>query len=337
MSPLTWVGLVLAAGGVAHASLSLTLCWSASGVQLPCLYDTVQGNTTILPVQTNSTIYNLSNLNISFIQDLPPNAQIMYVSMVVRVDFSCKVSCRIPSSLIFLNLSHNALQSNWIQTPLTVSTLDISYNQGGLSWIQNVRWRDYLPKLKRLFFRGNNVMNLRLNYDNFPMYPLEVLDLSNNPYLAITVDSRVYNRLYFGGFQLIVGSSLFANAMNACGGNSYWVRPINFVISNENNTSTISTGRWQTVYLCYPGYSNTIAPTYSYGQRPAFYFMFLGVGMCAAFVLVVTLIRNAIVKYRDRHAVFERGTICNSDCSDYEDALAGQVVYVPQPANPRQN
>ncbi|KAH9105468.1 hypothetical protein LEN26_014758 [Aphanomyces euteiches] len=148
-----------------------------SGVQLPCLYDTVQGNTTILPVQTNSTIYNLSNLNISFIQDLPPNAQIMYVSMVRDLSFNniSKVSCRIPSSLSFLNLSHNALQSNWIQTPLTVSTLDISYNQGGLSWIQNVRWGDYLPKLKRLFFRGNNVMNLRLNYDNFPMYPLEVL------------------------------------------------------------------------------------------------------------------------------------------------------------------
>ncbi|CAK4640178.1 unnamed protein product [Aphanomyces euteiches] len=96
-----------------------------------------------------------------------------------------------PSSLYFLNISHNTLQKNWIQTPLTVSVLDVSYNEGGMAWMPNVLWGVYLPKLSRLVFRGNQLDSLELSYNNFPMTPLAYLDLSDNPNLILSVDSAI--------------------------------------------------------------------------------------------------------------------------------------------------
>ncbi|KAH9134245.1 hypothetical protein AeRB84_019911, partial [Aphanomyces euteiches] len=88
------------------------------------------------------------------------------------------------------NLSHNTLQSNWIQTPLPMTTLDVSYNQGGLPWIQNVKWGVSLPKLTRLLYRGNNLTNLKWDEYNFPagQHPFAAMDLSGNPHLTIRME-----------------------------------------------------------------------------------------------------------------------------------------------------
>ncbi|KAG9412183.1 hypothetical protein AC1031_015118 [Aphanomyces cochlioides] len=265
MYSMAFISLLLAAAsaGVAQASFILTLCWSSENVQVPCLNDTIQSHTTFLPVQNNSSTYNFSNLNISWIQALPPSATSIDLSLNQIND----ISCPIPSSLNFLNLSHNALLGRWIQTPLTVQTLDVSYNLGGLPWIQNLLWGVYLPKLQRLYFRGNNLAQLSLSYDNFPMYPLNALDLNDNPNLVLTVDSSVYNRLYYGNVKLSLISTSYNATLTICGQNPNYVRPITSSTPYPVafNASTSQPIELQMVYVCYRGYYD-YSYTYSYGK-----------------------------------------------------------------------
>ncbi|KAH9079910.1 hypothetical protein Ae201684P_007618 [Aphanomyces euteiches] len=121
------VGFLLAASATvfvnASLTLTLTLCPQANNTSLPCLNDTNQANTTYL-ARYDATYYNFSNLNISYIQDLPPSARTIDLSY----NNIAQISCKIPASLTVLNLSHNALQTNWIQTPLTISSLDLNDN-----------------------------------------------------------------------------------------------------------------------------------------------------------------------------------------------------------------
>ncbi|CAK4737655.1 unnamed protein product [Aphanomyces euteiches] len=67
--------LVLAA--VAQADHTLTLCPSSNGITVPCLNDTSSGNTTLLKLSSDQS-YDFTNLSITAVQELPPDAQYMY-------------------------------------------------------------------------------------------------------------------------------------------------------------------------------------------------------------------------------------------------------------------
>ncbi|KAG9399872.1 hypothetical protein AC1031_011293 [Aphanomyces cochlioides] len=87
---------------------------------------------------------------------------------------------------------------SWLQTPLNLTALDVSCNEGGLPWFENISWKEYLPSLTRLVFRGNKLSRLRLDdvYNN-PSFPpsLYALDLTDNPNLIIMTDSRSFGHM----------------------------------------------------------------------------------------------------------------------------------------------
>ncbi|CAK4618398.1 unnamed protein product, partial [Aphanomyces euteiches] len=69
--------LLLLVAAAAEALLTLTQCSTLNGTvgsSVPCLNNTADGTTTYLPTSDNQT-YTFANLNISSIQDLPPNAR----------------------------------------------------------------------------------------------------------------------------------------------------------------------------------------------------------------------------------------------------------------------
>ncbi|KAF0725113.1 hypothetical protein Ae201684_016344 [Aphanomyces euteiches] len=338
MHPMAFIRLLLAAAAsasVAQASFILTLCWNSNNVQVPCLNDTIQGNTTFLSVQKYSSSYNFSNLNISFIQALPPSA----TSIDLSFNQINAISCPIPNSLNFLNVSHNALLNRWIQTPLTVQTLDVSYNQGGLPWIQNLLWGVYLPKLQHLYFRGNNLAQLSLSYDNFPMYPLNALDLNDNPNLVLTIDSSVYSRLGYGNVKLSLISTSYNATLSICGQNPNYVRPVTSstpypVASNGSTSQPIEL---QTVYVCYRGYYD-YSYTYSYQRDRDIIKNVLSVLAASIFGLIVVyrLWRIIITKWQERYQLYSRDTICSSTCSEYNDVpTADHAIYIQQQATPQ--
>ncbi|CAK5181640.1 unnamed protein product, partial [Aphanomyces euteiches] len=205
--------LVVCLAAIAKASVILTLCPASSGSTVPCLNDTARGTTTNLQPASTNQVYDFSHLNITDIQDLPSEAQ--YIDLSYNRISS--ISRDIPPSLIFLyvvsshvnfgfdtsycwNLSHNALIPGWFsQTSITVSTLDVSYNQGGLPWMKEIQWRVSFPKLDRLVYRGNNMTSLRFNSSlNLPpeRHPFSALDVGDNPNLSIvTLDGESYRFL----------------------------------------------------------------------------------------------------------------------------------------------
>ncbi|CAK4104464.1 unnamed protein product, partial [Aphanomyces euteiches] len=291
------VGFLLAASATvfvnASLTLTLTLCPQANNTSLPCLNDTNQANTTYL-ARYDATYYNFSNLNISYIQDLPPSARTIDLSY----NNIAQISCKIPASLTVLNLSHNALQTNWIQTPLTISSLDISYNEGGLPWIHDVMWGTYLPNLYRLTFRGNNLTTLRLGYDNFPSYSLAFLDLNDNPNVMLSVDSFAYGRLYYGGVSLDLQTSSYNATLATCAGNA------NFVQSFYSAQTSV--GPPKCVYLCYWGYSINTPASYEDPGKQAFHFILVGVGSCAILFVLASLAMRFAVKWQERYVVYLR-------------------------------
>ncbi|KAF0725116.1 hypothetical protein Ae201684_016347 [Aphanomyces euteiches] len=324
---------VAASTGVAHASRILTLCSTSNNVQVPCLNDTIQGNTTFPPVQNNSSTYNFSNLNISSIQALPPSA----TSIDLSWNQIREIACPIPSSLNLLNLSHNALLNRWIQTLVTVQTLDVSYNLGGLPWNQNLLWA-YLPKLQRLYFRGNNLSQLALSYANFPPNPFNALDLNDNPSLLLTVDSSVYNRITSGGVKLALGSNSYNSALTICGQNSNFVRGITSSATDGDAypTSNRVTGL-QTVYICYWGYYDSYDDKDS--KNTTFESIAVAFSICVASLVLLSFFWRLAVKCRDGYALYNRDTICSSNCSKYNDpsTTANHAIYIQQPATPHAN
>ncbi|CAK4916718.1 unnamed protein product [Aphanomyces euteiches] len=170
--------LLLCLATVTKASLVLTLCPASINISVPCLNDTVSGTTTNLQLRSSNQSYNFTHLNVTAIQDLPRDAQYVDLSFnQIRT-----ISRSVPSSLTFLKLSHNALVSQWIQAPINVSILDVSYNQDGLPWMENISWALSLPRLTRLVFQGNQMTRLLLTKDNLPPegHPFSALDISNN-------------------------------------------------------------------------------------------------------------------------------------------------------------
>ncbi|CAK4450914.1 unnamed protein product [Aphanomyces euteiches] len=205
--------LLLCLATIAKASLVLTLCPASSGVSVPCLNDTVSGTTTNLQLPSSNQAYNFSHLNITAIQDLPSDAK--YVDLSYNQINT--ISRPLPSTLEFLNLSHNALRSKWILTSIAVSTLDVSYNQWGLPWFENITWKESLPKLARLIFRGNNLSILRLNGRTLPVepHPFSALDVSDNPNVIFVIQTN-YNYKYLQQAVTITTDQLDALNFEVC-------------------------------------------------------------------------------------------------------------------------
>ncbi|KAH9103378.1 hypothetical protein AeMF1_020264 [Aphanomyces euteiches] len=326
-----------------HASVGLTMCTKSNNLSVPCLNDTVTGTTTFLAPYSNGA-YEFSSLGITFIQTWPPFAQ----SINLAFNNISEISTPIPTSLVSLNLSHNVLTKNWIQTPLTLMALDISYNQGGLPWMENISWGVYLPHLTQLTFRGNQVTNLSLNYDNFPMYPLNTLDLGDNPKILLTVDSDVYTRLNDASFVLTLdGPTVWTDAMNSCGGNDN-VRPIqSFQKQYFPQGWQYDPSKWTLVYLCCQscsiyytlGHTRPVTPHYPtsipvqptnnpevLSIRTITILGFMGVGFCILLTTLAFFVRKIVADWRERYELYPRGTICSSQCS-----VDGIPNEVPEP------
>ncbi|KAG9412186.1 hypothetical protein AC1031_015121 [Aphanomyces cochlioides] len=326
--------LLAASAGIAQASRILTLCSTSNNLQIPCLNDTIQGNTTFLSIQNNSSTYNFSNLNISSIQALPPSA----TSIDLSLNQIREISCPIPISLNLLNLSHNALMNRWIQTLVSVQTLDVSYNQGGLPWNPNLLWA-YLPKLQHLYFRGNNLSQLALSYANFPPYPFNALDLNDNPSLLLTVDSSVYNRITSGGVKLALESNSYNSALTICGQNSNFVRGITSSAATDRDAYTTSNRATaiQTVYICYWGYYDSYDDKDS--KNGTFESIALAFSLCVSGLVLLSFFWRLVIKCREGYALYSRNTICSSNCSKYNDpsTTANHAIYIHQPASPHAN
>ncbi|KAG9399845.1 hypothetical protein AC1031_011264 [Aphanomyces cochlioides] len=198
---------------VTNADNLLTTCTSLQGVAVPCLNDTVKGTMTNLDRSPNQT-YNFSNLNITAIQDLPPDAK--YVDL--SYNQISEISRGIPSTLSFLNLSYNTLKANWTKIQLPVSTLDLSYNQGGLLWNGDYYWEMNVPQIVRLVFRGNQLGTLKWTTSNFPFFRsyLHALDLSDNPRLVVYGDSNVMDRIK-SNIALTADASSYDDTLKVCG------------------------------------------------------------------------------------------------------------------------
>ncbi|KAH9101068.1 hypothetical protein Ae201684P_007256 [Aphanomyces euteiches] len=72
------------------------------------------------------------------------------------------------------------------------STLDVSYNQGGLPWMEEITWKFMLPNLVRLIYRGNNLTTLRFTSRNLPTngHPFSALDVSGNAKLTFVFEKQ---------------------------------------------------------------------------------------------------------------------------------------------------
>ncbi|CAK4131208.1 unnamed protein product, partial [Aphanomyces euteiches] len=105
------------AATTASAFNTLTQCSSSKNLTLPCVIDDSTGTTTLVESQGNQS-YNFANLNISYIKHIPQDARWIDLSYNQINDLWTDL----PPTLTFLNLSHNALKSHWIQTriPATI-------------------------------------------------------------------------------------------------------------------------------------------------------------------------------------------------------------------------
>ncbi|CAK4075174.1 unnamed protein product [Aphanomyces euteiches] len=182
--------VLLMASASINALLTLTVCPTAGDFRVPCLRD-ANNVTSVLVDQPFHESFDLSGLDISTVEALPPNATYIDLSN----NKISQLDCEMPSSLSFLNLSHNTLSRFPLSVPLPVSTLDVSNSQGGLSWLQDATWSFWFPRIQNLIARGNNLDTLWLDRINFPssgscsIWQIDVLD---NPDLTIKMGLDVY-------------------------------------------------------------------------------------------------------------------------------------------------
>ncbi|CAK4660589.1 unnamed protein product [Aphanomyces euteiches] len=231
--------------------------------------------------------------------------------------------------------NYNALLNRWLQTPLPVQILDVSYNQGGFPWIQTLPWEVYLPNLLRLYFRGNNLSQLSLLYANFPPYPFNALDLNDNPNVLLTVDSSLYNRFNYGNVKLALKSTSYNSPLNICGQNTNFVRRISSTASFQDVYSAMN--RTTAVYVCYWGYIDT---SYNPGKIDAFNNILVALSIGPSGILLVWIfLRMFAAKWRERYQLYARETICSSNRSGSIDptTTANHAIYIEQPATPRRN
>ncbi|KAH9103379.1 hypothetical protein AeMF1_020265 [Aphanomyces euteiches] len=330
--------LVLSLAIATNALLTLTTCNKPNGTVVACLNDTIAGTTTDL-ASSRSGYYDFTNLGISSIQSWPLDAQ----SINLAFNKISAISTPLPVSLASLNLSHNALQKNWLQTPITVRSLDVSYNQGGLPWLENILWGLFLPCLTQLAFRGNQVAEFNLTYENFPMFPLSTLDFSENSNLALSIDASVNSCVNQVEFTLYLsGARDFSAANAACAEYaSYVVMLKSWKIQYFSQSWAVDRSSWKAFYACCkycrlpssasiprassytlpPWYDEALYVTPKEASRGRFLLnAFIIVGICILVVATAYYIR----KYR--------GTICSSKRSD---PPRNQIDFVPPPSTPR--
>ncbi|CAK4630181.1 unnamed protein product [Aphanomyces euteiches] len=320
--------LVLAVAAIAQASLVLTLCPDSAGVSVPCLNDTATGGTTRLSVPSDK-FYKFSDLNISYVQDLPPDARWIDLSS----NNISQIECNMPASLTFLNLSHNVLQGSWLKTPLAnVAILDVSYNHDGLPWLDGISWGISLPSLNRLVFRGNQLKSLRLGFDNFPLNPLSALDLSGNPIAALTIDASVFSRLRNSSFTLTIDPTTYNQTLQACGGNANYLLqlpsiPVQYLSDGFATIYSSTTYR----IVCFPGY-NAMGTVQVNSTNHTFSFIFFALLGSAALPLIAFVVKKVYFIYQERYQPFHRDTVCSSSCSDHN--VADEQPYRAHPTTP---
>ncbi|KAH9168793.1 hypothetical protein AeNC1_017837 [Aphanomyces euteiches] len=166
---------------------------------LPCL----QMDSTTVLLEPNYTL-DLSKQSISTIDVLP--------SMATSLDLSFNSiqslgSQPIPPRLKALNLSRNALMVGWTNRslPVTLETLDLSYNQGGMAWFSMAQVAT--SNLTHLYLRGNNLSTIVLTQQTLPP-SLTYLDLSDNPNVIVYADRSTYTSLARQQIVLKVNTSL---------------------------------------------------------------------------------------------------------------------------------
>ncbi|KAG9410290.1 hypothetical protein AC1031_018322 [Aphanomyces cochlioides] len=211
-----------------NALWTLTACPSVRDYSFPCLRDA--NNTTFVFLdQPLNQSFDFSGLDISTVEALPPNATYVNLSnnKISQLDFE------IPSSLSFLNLSQNALSLFWLRVPLSVETLDVSYNQGGLSWLPLASWDYYLPRLRKLIYRGNKLDTVRLDMMNFPSSTtcsIRQIDLLDNPGMTIKMVPDVYSFVDRCAVFFYFDCD-YNKTISACDGDAEFVQRLNHPIT----------------------------------------------------------------------------------------------------------
>ncbi|KAH9096168.1 hypothetical protein LEN26_017577 [Aphanomyces euteiches] len=244
------------------------------------------------------------------------------------------ISRSMPSTLKFLNLSHNTLQKNWIQTPISATTLDVSNNQGGLRWMENVLWGVSLPKLTRLIFRTNNLKEISLSYDNFPLnpHPFSALDLSGNVNMNFSATADVFNYM-----NKIITFSADTNSYNdtlrACGNRTDYVvklRSLPVQYSSQGEAQYDKSSAAQYLYVCSWGYFDPLltTPAPDAGNRPSWPSWMLGVGVALILLGLGYLYYRRKTRQREEE-LMHRTTPSSSICSTHE--IAGLEIYEAMP------
>ncbi|KAH9096170.1 hypothetical protein LEN26_017579 [Aphanomyces euteiches] len=331
---MNWFALLLLSLGSisVDASVTLTLCPAANNLTVPCLNETATGRIVSLPALSNQS-YNFSNLNITTVQDLPSNATWVDLSF----NQISNISRRIPSTVSFLNLSHNRLQSNWIQTSLPMRTLDVSYNQGGLTWFKDILWGVSLANLTRLVFRGNNVTNLTLNYDNVPdgRHPFRNLDLIDNPQLSLRTTMSVY--LQMSHYMIVTADpNSYNNTLRDCENRSDYVVSLDSypVYYSPQGDAEYNKSVVKPFFLCSWGYVELVrtsqSPGARDGQSPTVYYLAIGVALF--FLVLIFLARRMRTREREEAELRLRTTPSSSTCTNHD--IAGLEIYQAMPICP---
>ncbi|KAF0688593.1 Aste57867_19766 [Aphanomyces stellatus] len=198
----------------AGASTVLTVCPMAEAES--CLENTTDG-TVITKLNSSSTAFNLSGLNITVVHAFPPNAKT--ISHYFRRDLSYNNICALPwggASIQKLNMSHNSLDPMWSQVslPANVAVLDLSYN-ANLRFDPN-QFRS-LVKLTDLHFRANKVATVSLVGNKLPA-TLRLLNLLDNPNLVLFLDTDMLAFLSRPSMTVQATTDLRLTQINCNGG-----------------------------------------------------------------------------------------------------------------------
>ncbi|KAH9096171.1 hypothetical protein LEN26_017580 [Aphanomyces euteiches] len=324
--------MVLGMSAMATASTTLKICNAGKNGPVTCVNNTDNGNKYFLRASING-VYTIHHYNISTIEDghAMPEA-------CIDLSFNeiSNISLSLPPAITYLNLSHNMLQQNWLQTSLNLTTLDISYNQGGLPWFENISWIDSLPNLTRLVFRGNNLTRLRLYDFNKPKLPpsLYALDLRDNPNLIVMTDNRSFT--YISKHVTVTADpNSYNDVLRACENRSNYVLslptyPINYSPQGYAQfDKTVMTS--QVFYVCafYDIDRSITSPPpgfvyVQYKSSPSLFWPII-VGMVAVVLIMSVVYCIVRCSTRRRQDLAARNTLSSSNCSHHD--LVGHEIY----------
>ncbi|OQR87988.1 hypothetical protein THRCLA_10417 [Thraustotheca clavata] len=163
-----------------YSVLTLGPCHSLNGTY--CLIN----DTRKIPLQVNATSMDLSNSEISSVQELPSEPIAMNLSHNAIASLVSVSS----SNLTSLDLSYNKIDSSSeLSLPLSLQTLDLSYN--GINVLDNTTCNWFLPlsNLHTLILRDNRIS--RIQDCHFPL-SITKIDLSGNPLTYFSMDVATF-------------------------------------------------------------------------------------------------------------------------------------------------